>query len=399
MKKVLIVGGSFGGLTAAFELRRHLGRRAEITLVTETDYFAFAPSFPWVALGLRKPKDITVGLDKLLSRKGIKFLQATVQKIDPVKQEVDLGNSSLSYDYIVIATGAQLDFEAIPGLGPEKGYTHSIMTLEHAVETNQAWEQYLETGGPIVIGSTQGVSCFGPAYEFIFGAEQALWKLGLREKASLTFVTSEPYISHFGLGGFRQAGRVIEDEFAEKDINVFTNAVVKEIQPDRVILGDGTELPFKFSLFVPPFRGVDAVVNSGLGNPKGFIAVDDYYRHKSYPNIYITGVAVAVAPKEATPVPTGVPNTGFMTEHMSKVVARNIAAEILGRELQALPVSKLDVTCIADLGKQAAFMTAKPALPPREKTYLKKGRWAHSMKVVFERYFLFKLKRGAMNLP
>ncbi|MHB1407223.1 MAG: NAD(P)/FAD-dependent oxidoreductase [Desulfitobacteriaceae bacterium] len=399
MKKVIIVGGSFGGLTAAFELRRHLGRKVEITLVTETDYFAFAPSFPWVALGSRKPDDITVGLDKLLSRKGIKFLQATVQKIDPGKQEVDLGNIFLSYDYLVIATGAHLDFEAIPGLGPEKGYTYSIMTLEHAVKTNQAWQQYLETGGPIVIGCTQGVSCFGPAYELIFGAEHALWKLGLREKASLTFVTSEPYISHFGLGGFRQAGRVIEDEFAEKDIKVFTNAVVKEIQPDRVILGDGAELPFKFSLFVPPFRGVDAVINSGLGNPKGFVVVDDYYRHKSYPNIYVTGVAVAVSPKEATPVPTGVPKTGFMTEHMSKVVARNIAAEILGRELQALPVSKLDVTCIADLGKHAAFMTAKPALPPRQKTYLKKGRWAHSMKVIFERYFLFKLKRGAMNLP
>ncbi|MHB1654557.1 MAG: NAD(P)/FAD-dependent oxidoreductase, partial [Desulfitobacteriaceae bacterium] len=129
MEKVIIVGGSFGGLTAAFELRRHLGRRAEITVVAEMDAFAFAPSFPWVALGLRKPKDITVGLDKLLSRKGIKFLQATVLKIDPGKQEVDLGNRSLSYDYLVIATGAHLDFEAIPGLGPEKGYTHSIMTL------------------------------------------------------------------------------------------------------------------------------------------------------------------------------------------------------------------------------------------------------------------------------
>ena len=202
MKKIIIIGGSFGGLTAAFELRRHLGRRVEITLVAEIDYFAYAPSFPWVALGLRKPEDITVRLDNLLSRKGIKFLQANVQKIDPVIQEVDVGYRSLSYDYLVIATGAYLDFEAIPGLGPEKGYTHSIMTLEHTVETYQAWQQYLEKGGPIVIGSTQGVSCFGPAYEFIFGLEHELWKHGLREKASLTFVTSEPYISHFGLADF-----------------------------------------------------------------------------------------------------------------------------------------------------------------------------------------------------
>ena len=399
MKKVIIIGGSFGGLTAAFELRRHLGRKAEITVVAETNYFEYAPSFPMVALGLRRPEEITVRLDKLLTRRGINFLQAKVLKIDSGKQEVDVGNRSLYYDYLVIATGAHLDFEAIPGLGQEKGYTHSIMTLEHAVKTNKAWQQYLEKGGPMVVGCTQGVSCFGPAYEFIFGVEHTLLKLGLREKASLTFVTSEPYVSHFGLGGFRQAGRVIEDQFAEKDIKVFTNTGVTEVFPDRVVLGNGTELPFEFSLFVPPFRGVDAVINSGLGNPKGFIVVDDYYRHKSHPNIFVTGVAVAMTPRQTTLVPTGVPKTGFMTEHMSKVVARNIAAEILGRELQALPVNKLAITCIADLGKKAAFIMAKPALPPREKTYLKKGRWAHLLKIIFERYFLFKLKRGAMYLP
>ncbi len=396
MKEIMIIGGSFGGLTTAFELRHHLRGKVKITVIAETNYFAFAPSLPWLALGLREPKDITVSLNTVLSRKGIRFVQATVQKIDPERQQVELVNDSIHYDYLVIATGSHLDFEAIPGLGPENGYTQSIMTLEHAIKTNEAWQRYLETGGPIVVGSTQGVSCFGPAYEFIFAVEHILWKLGLREKASLTFVTSEPYISHFGLGGFRQASRVLEDEFAEKDIKVLTNTAVKEFGPNRVILKDGTELPFAFSMFVPPFRGVDAVVNSGLGNPKGFIIVDDFYRHTSHTNIYVTGVAVAIMPKEATPIPTGVPKTGFMTEHMSKVVAQNIAAEILGKDLRALPVSKLEITCIADLGKKAAYMTAKPALPPRQKTYVKKGRFARVMKVAFERYFLFKLKRGAI---
>ncbi|MHB1652576.1 MAG: NAD(P)/FAD-dependent oxidoreductase [Desulfitobacteriaceae bacterium] len=344
-------------------------------------------------------ESITVGLNKLLARKGISFLHGLVQDIDPERQVLDINRELLSYDYLVLATGAHLGFEAIPGLGPEKGFTHSIMTLEHALETNISWQEYLEKGGPIVVGCTQGVSCFGPAYEFILGAEHALWKLGLRNKAPLTFVTSEPYIGHFGVGGFRQADRVIEDEFAEKDIKVFTNATVKEIQTDKVILGDGTELPFSFSLFVPPFRGVDAVMNAELGNAKGFIPVDEYYRLESYSNIYAVGVAVALAPKEATPVPTGVPKTGYMTEHMAKVAAHNIAAEILGGTKKSHPVKELDGTCIADLGKSAALIIAKPALPPRQKTYLRKARWAHWLKIIFERYFLFKLKRGAMNLP
>lgn len=329
MKEIMIIGCSFGGLTTAFELRHHLRGKVKIT----------------------------VSLNTVLSRKGIRFVQATVQKIDPERQQVELANDSIHYDYLVIATGSHLDFEAIPGLGPEKGYTQSIMTLEHAIKTNEAWQRYLEIGGPIVVGSTQGVSCFGPAYEFIFGVEHVLWKLGLREKESLTFVSSEPYISHFGLGGFRQASRVLEDEFAEKDIKVLTNTAVKKSGPNRVILKDGTELPFAFSMFVPPFRGVDAV---------------------------------AITPKEVTPIPTGVPKTGFMTEHMSKIVAQNIAAEILGKYLRALPVSKLEITCIADLGKKAAYMTAKPTLPPRQKTYVKKGRFARVMKVAIERYFLFK---------
>ena len=102
------------------------------------------------------------------------------------------------------------------------------------------------------------------------------------------------------------------------------------MHPDRVILGDGTELTFKFPLFVPPFRGVDAVINSGLGNPKGFIVVDDYYRHKSHPNIYATGVAVEVTPKEATPVATGVPKTGAMTEHILLVYSFKVIKELRG---------------------------------------------------------------------
>ena len=198
------------------------------------------------------------------------------------------------------------------------------------------------------------------------------------------------------MGGSRQAGRIIADEFAEKGITIYTNAVVGEVRPNQVILGDGTTLPFEFSLFVPPFRGVDAVVNSGLGNPKGFIVMDDYYRHQSYSNVYVIGVAVAIAQREATSVPTGVLKTGFMTERMSKVIARNIAADILGRDMQALPVTQLDVTCIADLGKTAAYLTAAPALPPRQKIYLKKSRRARFMKVAFERYFHFRLKRGAI---
>lgn len=201
------------------------------------------------------------------------------------------------------------------------------------------------------------------------------------------------------MGGVGKSRRLLEDEFAEKDIKVFCNAIVKEIMPDRVQLSDGTELPFKFSMFAPPFRGVDAVLNSGLGNPKGWLMVDEYYRLPIHKNIYAAGVAVGIMPAEPTPIPTGVPKTGSMTVVMAKIVANNILADIKGGAKISLPASEIGVTCLADMGNTAIFMSAKPALPPRQKVVLKKSRWVRWMKVGFERYFLLKLKLGADFLP
>lgn len=399
MVNIVIIGGSFGGLTAALQLKRNLNGKHRITVISDNDQFVFMPSIPWLALGWRKAEDLTIDLKEYLPSRGIYFIHSAAKHIEPDKQKVITEKETISYDFLVVATGPHLDFEAVPGLGPEKGYTESIFTLDHAERTYKSWRRFLETGGPIVIGATQGVSCFGPSYEYILEIDYLLRKIGRRSKVPLCFVTSEPYLSHFGLGGVGKSRRLMEDEFAEKDIKVFCNASVKEIIPDRVQLSDGTELPFKFSMFAPPFRGVDAVLNSGLGNPKGWIMVDEYYRLPKHQNIYAAGVAVGIMPAEPTPIPTGVPKTGSMTAIMAKIVANNILADIKGGSKISLPTSEIGVTCIADMGKTAAFMSAKPALPPRQKIILKKGRWIRWMKVGFERYFLLKMKLGADFFP
>jgi sulfide:quinone oxidoreductase len=357
------------------------------------------PSIPWVALGWRSAKDVTIDLKKLLPAKKICFTHSPAGFIDADKQVVITHKGVIHYDYLVIATGSHLDFEAIPGLGPEKGYTESIFTLAQAEKTYLSWQKYLQTGGPVVIGATQGVSCFGPSYEFILEIDVILRKRNKRSKTPLYFVTSEPYLSHFGLDGVGKSRRMLEDEFAERDIKVFCNVAVAEILPDRVKLKDGTVLPFKFSMLAPPFRGVDAVVDSGLGNPKGWLIVDEYYRHQKYQNIYGAGVALAIAQAENTPIPTGVPKTGSMTYTMAKIVAHNIKCDIKGGPKISLPVEDLGVTCLMDMGNTAALMIAKPALPPRQTVLLKKKRWVRWMKLAFERYFMAKVKAGALYLP
>ncbi|MEE9594069.1 MAG: FAD-dependent oxidoreductase, partial [Candidatus Hydrothermarchaeales archaeon] len=229
MSRIIIIGGSFGGLTAAFELRRHLGKEHDITVACDQDKFVFMPSLPWLCMGWVKPKDITLDLKKILESKGIKFVHAEVQKIDPKGQKVTIEAGELPYDYLIIATGAHLAFDAIKGLDPSLGNTKSIFTLEYAIDASGAWEDFVKEPGPIVIGAAQGASCFGPAYELVYMVDGYLRKIKKRHDAPITFITSEPFLSHMGIGGVGKSRRATEDEFAERDIKAITNAQIEEI--------------------------------------------------------------------------------------------------------------------------------------------------------------------------
>jgi sulfide:quinone oxidoreductase len=395
MARIVVLGGSFGGLTAAFELKRLLGKKGEITVVSDDDKFVFIPSLPWLSMGWRKAGDITLSLKPILERKGIAFVHEKAKGVDADASKVLAGTREIPYDYLVIATGPYLPFEEVPGLGPEKGHTECIFTLDQAERARRAWLKFLEDPGAIVTGSVQGVSCFGPTYEYAFEVDAELRERKIRHKAPITFVTSEPYVGHFGIGGLRNSKRMMEDEFAKRDIKIIANSAVEEIVPGEVRLKDGTKLPFKLSMLAPAMKGVPAVAH--LGNPRGFIPVDGRYRHTKYKNIFSAGVAVAIAPPEQTPVPTGVPKTGYMTVKMAKTSALAIAADLSGStQPQEVPI---DVLCLMDMGNTAAYMKAAPVLPPRQESVFKEGirfKWG---KIAFEKYFLWKIKHGLSRLP
>jgi sulfide:quinone oxidoreductase len=395
MARIVILGGSFGGLTAAFELKRLLGKQAEITVISEEDKFVFIPSLPWLAMGWRKAGEISLSLTPILERKGIALIHDKATGVDADSSKVTAGAKDIPYDFLVIATGPYLAFEEVPGLGPEKGYTECIFTLDQAERTNSAWNRFLESPGGIVVGSVQGVSCFGPSYEYAFEIDHELRRRKIRHKVPITFVTSEPYIGHFGIGGLRNSRRMMEDEFATRDIGVVANTAVQEFLPGDVTLKDGAKIPFKLSMFAPAMKGVPAVAH--LGNPRGFIPVDGRYRHIKHKNIFSVGVSVAIAPPEQTPVPTGVPKTGFMTVRMARTAARSIAADITGGVLP--DETPIDVLCLMDMGNTAALMKAAPVLPPRQESIFKEGKWFKWGKIAFERYFLYKMKHGLSNWP
>lgn len=395
MIKIVVLGGSFGGLTAALELKRLLGRKAEVTVVSAEERFVFLPSLPWLIMGWRQPADITLTVAEILKPRGIEFVHAAALEVQPESRRVRTDAGELTYDYLVVSTGPQLVFDEIPGLGPEQGHTDCTFTLDHAVRAGQTWKSILENPGPVVVGSAQMVSCFGPSYELAFEMDAELRRRKMRHKVPILYLTSEPYLGHMGVGGLGNSRRFMEDEFAERDIKTIVNQAIEEVAPGEIRLKDGSKIPFKLAVLAPPFKGVPAV--APLGNPRGFVPVDQHYRHTKHQNIFVIGVAMAIAPPESTPVPVGVPKTGSMTVKMAKVAAATIFAEIQGAPLPS--PEELAVICLMDMGNTAALMKAWPLLPPRQESYTRKGVWAKWLKLSFEHYFLFKMKHGLSHWP
>ena len=135
--RVVVVGSSFAGLTAALEAKKRLKDRADVTVIDQRDYFTFVPSLIWVPFGKRDGEDITFPLAPMYERRGITFLNATAERFDLDRQTVVTDHGEIAYDRLVIATGPRLAFEKIPGLGPEQGHTQSVCTLDHAMKTRE----------------------------------------------------------------------------------------------------------------------------------------------------------------------------------------------------------------------------------------------------------------------
>ena len=396
--KVVIIGGSFGGLTVAFELKRLLSQRdCEITVISRDRRFVFIPSLPWVAMGTKTVEQISFDLKRPLNRKGISFVHATVRQIDAGLQRVYSDDGEYVYDFLVIATGHRSANEAVSGLGPFDGPGHSLMSPPEAEEARDTLVKFLQDLGPMVIGCAPGASCLGPAYEFAFEIDHLLKQRKQRHKVPITFVTPEPFLGHFGVGGFGKSRQFLEGEFEARDIRYLTSAAVSKINDLSVELADGKLIESRYSLIIPPLGGVKAISDSpGLGNPKGFVPVDAHYCHKDFPNVYAVGVAVGFPPVEETPVPVNFPKTGHMTEQMANVAAHNIAAEIQGGEKKS---KEPFVQCIMDMGDSATLMVADPVRPPRNRIKTSHGkRWLWAKKM-FAHYYLWKIKRGATRSP
>jgi len=365
MAHVVIMGAGIGGMPAAYEMRDKLDKSHRVTVISDSENFHFTPSNPWVGVKWRDRKQIEFPARTYLERKGIDFISTGVKRVHPDRNQLELNDGqTVAYDYLVIATGPKLAFEEIEGLGPHGGHTYSVCHVDHAMKSHDEWEHFCENPGPIVVGAVQGASCFGPAYEYAFIMDTDLRKRKIRNKVPMTFVTSEPYIGHLGLGGVGDSKGIIESAMRDKHIKWICNV-----------------------------KGIDAVFGiEGLTQARGFILVDKHQRNPKYKNIFAVGVCVAIPPVEATPIPTGTPKTGYMIESMVAATVYNINADLTGTP--ADKEATWNAVCLADFGETGVAFVAIPQIPPRNVNWFSEGKWVHLAKIAFEKYFIRKMKKG-----
>jgi len=474
MARVVILGAGVSGHTAALFARKRLGKRHDVVVVTPNTKWNWIPSNIWVGIGLMKEKQVIFPLAPVYKKKGITMKQAKAISIHPdggplsdspfvTIESTESGKEgqteTVEYDYLINATGPKLNFEATEGLGPEFN-SLSVCTSGHADKCNRRFEGVLDKMKQgqhqrILVGLGHGAAtCQGAAFEYVFNLEYEVRNRGLRDKATITYITNESILGDFGIGGLhiKRGGYIThsrifaESLYTERGIRWITGAHVKKVESNKVKYEklDGTfhEEEFDFAMLIPQFTGVGLKafgkqkedITEKLFTPNGFMKVDaDYttkpyeeweagdwpktYQNQQWPNIFAAGIAFAPPHIVSKPMksPNGTvinptpPRTGMPSAMIGKAVALSIVDMIKGKKSPTHHASMTEIgaACVASAGSSltkgtAAAMILYPVVPDFEKfptygrdmkySFGELGLAAHWIKIILHHIFLYKAK-------
>lgn len=428
MAKVVIVGAGLAGHTAALYLGDAVGRQHDITVVNKSQDFLWLPSLVWVGIDRMRPDQTRFPLRPVYNKLNINFVCGSATEIHPDDQYVIVEQRNghveqrrLDYDYLIIATGPHLDFEATPGLGPHGGGTVSICNTAHATH---ARDLYLESVArmrrgerqTLVIGMGHGTSaCEGAAFEYITNIHKDLVRRGVRAQADLIYITNEPRLGDFGIRGtcMQQRGKTLPSEVVftailkEYNIRPEVQKAVTKVENGCIYWedfdGNEGEIAYDFAMLLPRFAGApmkyvgkdNEDIASQIVNPAGFVKVDGMYglpyeelchtpeawpavyQSPAYPNIFAAGISFAppgpisepyVNPRGTaiTPAP---PRTGMVAGIVGRVVAKNVIELLNGKPMTHQErMTQMPVACIASMGDSlwnglAAVILIHPFVP------------------------------------
>ena len=351
MAKVVVLGAGISGHTAAAFLKKKLGRKHDVIVVSPNSYYQWVPSNIWVGIGQMTIDQVRFKLDKIYKKWKIDYKQAKAISIHPegnsenekgfVTVEYVVGDKQgqqekVEYDYLVNATGPKLNFEATEGLGPQAGNTVSVCSYDHAAH---AWEELqaslskMEKGEhqTFLIGTGHAMAtCQGAAFEYALNIAFEVKQRKLEHLADIIWITNEYELGDFGMGGafVKRGGYVTptkvfaESILAEYGIRWIKRAGVNKVEKNIVhyenLAGEQKTQKYDFAMLIPGFAGAgikafdkeDKDITDVLFKPNGFMTVDaDYtqkpfeewkasdwpetYENPTYKNIFAAGIAFA----------------------------------------------------------------------------------------------------------
>ncbi|MEU5872151.1 FAD-dependent oxidoreductase [Glycomyces sp. NPDC047369] len=357
--RVVIVGGGFAGLETAFTLRSHLGKRADLLLIADQHDFVFKPNSIYLPFGGAEDK-IHVPLTEPATRRDITLIRGSLARVDTDGHRIELDDGTLEhYDYLVLATGAAMRPEEIPGLA---AHARTIWTPDQMHELGADLERLRAATADgavkhVLFLVPPGNKCAGPLYEIVFMLETWLRRHHLRDLVCLTFTTFESsFIQAFGPG----VHHVVTEEFAGRGVNGYTHHEVTRVGDGLVEYANGTARTYDLLVAFPPY--VAAVDYPGLPtDDRGFLLTEPETRRvKGTGNVYAPGDAGDFPVKQA-----------FLAFLQADAVADDIAARI---DPEAVPHPRRFAPmsmCVMEMLDKATFAqvplqtTGDPAAPVR----------------------------------
>ncbi|MFP5349587.1 MAG: NAD(P)/FAD-dependent oxidoreductase [Gammaproteobacteria bacterium] len=379
-KTVMVLGGGIGGVVAATRLAQGLAGEHRVVLVDrETDHL-FQPSLLWLMAGWRTPGQIARPLARV-ARRGIEVVHGAVERIDPARRAVTVNGRERSADYLVIALGAELAPETVPGLA-QGG--HNLYTLAGAAALRDALAGF-HRGRIALLVSAMPYKCPAAPYEAAMLIEYHCRRRGARDAVSIDLYTPEP-------GPMPVAGPEVSKQVRQmvegKGIGMHTEHAVRRVDPAarRIEFANGASADFDLLVYIPPHRAPPPVRDAGLTGPSGWVAVDRATLATSFPGVYaigdVTGIPLAVGKP--------LPKAGVFAHGHAEVVARNLAAEIKGERASARYTG--DGECFVETGDgRAGYGSGNFYAEPAPQVALKPpGRLLHLGKVLYEKFWLYR---------
>jgi sulfide:quinone oxidoreductase len=325
MKKIVILGAGTGGTIMANKLRKVLDRNEwDITIVDKDKTHYYQPGFLFIPFGIYDRNDVIKPKTDFLPP-GVNLLYQSIDRIEPEENRVLLeGGKVLNYDYLIVATGTDINPEETPGLKDQlwRKEIFDFYTLDGAVALREFFRDW--EGGKLVINiAEQPFKCPVAPLEFSFLADAYFTEIGIRDKVDISFVTPLS-------GAFTKpkASKMLGELLEEKNIRVIPDFYLESVDNDKKVIRsyDEQEVPFDVLTVVPTNMGDPMVERSGMGDDLNFIPTDKFtLQSKKHDNIFVLG--------DASDIPTS--KAGSVVHFASDVVYENLLSAIEGRPLNA----------------------------------------------------------------